>query len=100
MALPRCRDLRADGRSGLRRDFRRHVNVMGNLIRGNYRRLADIALRIVLGAVFMYAGAMKIGDLVHLADSIAAFEILPRITSPGLCSAAVALRLASAPSIP
>jgi putative oxidoreductase len=51
---------------------------MGNLIRGNYRRLADVALRIVLGAVFMYAGAMKIGDPVHLADSIAAFDILPR----------------------
>lgn len=52
---------------------------MRNSIPGSYRRLADVALRIVLGAVFIYAGVMKIGHPQQLADSIAAFEILPRM---------------------
>lgn len=49
------------------------------LIQLNYKRLLDVAIRIVLAAVFVYAGSIKITDPVALADSIAAFKMLPRM---------------------
>ncbi len=41
-------------------------------------RWLELAMRLVLGAVFIYAGCVKIGDPQALADSIASFQILPR----------------------
>ncbi len=40
--------------------------------------LLDWPLRIMIGAVFVYAGWLKIADPGPLADSIASFQILPR----------------------
>jgi putative oxidoreductase len=36
-----------------------------------------VALRIGVGAVFVYAGAIKLGDPLQFADNIASFRILP-----------------------
>lgn len=41
-------------------------------------RLLEILLRIVIGAVFVYAGWAKIFEPEPLADTIASFQILPR----------------------
>ncbi len=49
------------------------------VIQLNYKRLLDVAIRIVLAAVFVYAGYLKIVDPMPLADSIASFKILPRM---------------------
>jgi uncharacterized membrane protein YphA (DoxX/SURF4 family) len=38
----------------------------------------EILARIILGAVFVYAGAVKVSAPQPLADSIASFSILPR----------------------
>ncbi len=40
-------------------------------------RYKTAAISIVLGALFVYAGAMKISDPLAMADTIAAFGILP-----------------------
>jgi putative oxidoreductase len=42
-------------------------------------RLLELLLRIVIGAVFVYAGWAKIFEPEPLADSIASFQILPRM---------------------
>jgi len=53
------------------------------LIQLNYKRLLDVAIRIVLAAVFVYAGYLKIIDPLPLADSIASFKMLPlRLVNP------------------
>jgi putative oxidoreductase len=36
-----------------------------------------VALRIAVGAAFVYAGAIKLGDPLQFADNIASFRILP-----------------------
>ena len=36
-----------------------------------------VALRIGVGAAFVYAGAIKLGDPLQFADNIASFRILP-----------------------
>jgi len=36
-----------------------------------------VALRIGVGAAFVYAGAIKLGDALQFADNIASFRILP-----------------------
>jgi putative oxidoreductase len=36
-----------------------------------------LAIRIALGAAFVYAGIIKFGDPMQFADNIASFEILP-----------------------
>lgn len=36
-----------------------------------------IALRVLLGAIFVVAGALKVGDPLAFADSIWAFQIVP-----------------------
>jgi len=36
-----------------------------------------LALRVVLGGLFLYAGASKIGNPLAFADSIATFKLLP-----------------------
>lgn len=36
-----------------------------------------LALRVVIGSVFVYAGATKIGHPLAFADSIATFQVLP-----------------------
>lgn len=36
-----------------------------------------LALRWIVGAVFLYAGAVKVGHPQDFADSIASFELLP-----------------------
>ncbi len=41
------------------------------------RRRMLLALRIVLGAIFVTAGALKVGDPVAFADSIWAFHLVP-----------------------
>jgi len=41
-------------------------------------RWAEVAIRLVVGGLFVYAGAVKIGDPLAFADSAASFEILPR----------------------
>ncbi len=47
--------------------------------RHNSRRdYAVLAVSLVLGAVFIYAGVDKIRDSLQFADSIAAFAILPK----------------------
>lgn len=43
------------------------------------KRLLMLALRIVLGAVFIVAGALKIGDPMAFADSIWAFQLVPNV---------------------
>lgn len=40
-------------------------------------RLLLLALRLVIGGIFIYAGTLKIADPVAFADSIATFQILP-----------------------
>jgi len=40
-------------------------------------RFIDIAIRLVVGAVFIYAGALKIGDPLQFGDRIASFQMLP-----------------------
>ncbi len=41
-------------------------------------RWAELAIRLVVGGVFVYAGAVKITNPLQLADSIWSFQILPR----------------------
>lgn len=41
-------------------------------------RWAELAIRIVIGAVFVYAGAVKITGQLDLADAIWSFRVLPR----------------------
>ena len=41
------------------------------------RKFLALALRIVLGGVFLYAGGLKIADPAAFAGSVAAFKILP-----------------------
>lgn len=36
-----------------------------------------LLLRVVVGGIFVYAGALKIGNPLEFADSIATFQILP-----------------------
>jgi len=52
---------------------------MKTLIPERYMRLLDVAIRIILGAVFVYAGWVKVVDPLPLADSIASFKMLPRM---------------------
>lgn len=40
-------------------------------------RWVVLAIRIVIGAVFIYAGVRKVGDPQAFADSIATFRLLP-----------------------
>lgn len=42
------------------------------------RQLGYIALSVVLGVVFIYAGALKLHDPWRFADAIYAFRLLPR----------------------
>jgi putative oxidoreductase len=37
-----------------------------------------LALRIVIGGLFIWAGCLKIGDPQQFADSVASFELLPK----------------------
>jgi putative oxidoreductase len=37
----------------------------------------QVAVRIAVGAAFVYAGAIKFGDPLQFADNIASFKILP-----------------------
>ncbi len=41
------------------------------------RRRLLAALRVVLGAIFVTAGALKVGDPIAFADSIWAFQMVP-----------------------
>jgi uncharacterized membrane protein YphA (DoxX/SURF4 family) len=41
------------------------------------RRWLALAVRLVVGGTFVYAGAIKISDPLQLADSIAGFQVLP-----------------------
>ena len=41
-------------------------------------RWAELAIRLVVGGVFVYAGAVKITNPLQLADSIWSFQVLPR----------------------
>ena len=43
-----------------------------------FRRWIPIGLSILLGAVFLYAGALKVHDPWKFADAIYAFKILPK----------------------
>lgn len=36
-----------------------------------------LALRVIVGGVFIYAGALKVADPLAFADSIASFQLLP-----------------------
>lgn len=40
-------------------------------------RWLDIAIRLIVGGVFVYAGALKIGEPLQFGDRIASFQILP-----------------------
>jgi len=40
-------------------------------------RYKTVAISMVLGALFVYAGAIKLGDPLAMADTIAAFGIIP-----------------------
>ncbi len=42
-------------------------------------RWVELAIRLVVGGLFIYAGAVKIGAPMNLADSVAAFKILPHV---------------------
>lgn len=42
-------------------------------------RWLDLVVRLVVGAVFVYAGVLKIGDPLQFADRIGSFEILPNV---------------------
>jgi uncharacterized membrane protein YphA (DoxX/SURF4 family) len=41
------------------------------------RKYLALALRIVLGGIFLYAGGLKIGDPAAFAGSVAAYKLLP-----------------------
>ena len=41
------------------------------------RKYLALALRIVLGGVFLYAGGLKIADPAAFAGSVAAYKLLP-----------------------
>jgi putative oxidoreductase len=43
------------------------------------RKVLLVALRFGLGAVFVYAGLMKVWDPVAFADSVASFRMLPDV---------------------
>jgi|YelNatPaOPRAMG01_1025707.scaffolds.fasta_scaffold06426_3 putative oxidoreductase len=43
-----------------------------------FLRWGELAIRLVVGGVFLYAGAVKISNPLQLADSIWSFQILPR----------------------
>jgi putative oxidoreductase len=47
------------------------------LLGGARGRWFYLAIRIALGAAFVYAGAVKVTDPLQFADNIASFEILP-----------------------
>ena len=47
------------------------------VLSGSNRRWLDLALRLALGAAFVYAGALKIRDPLQFADNIGSFQILP-----------------------
>ena len=40
-------------------------------------RWLDIAIRLVVGGVFIYAGTLKIGEPLQFGDKVASFEMLP-----------------------
>ncbi len=40
-------------------------------------RWLDIAIRLIVGGLFVYAGALKIGEPLQFGDNIASFQILP-----------------------
>ena len=48
-----------------------------SLPEGSLTRWLYLAIRIALGAAFVYAGAVKVTDPMQFADNIASFEILP-----------------------
>ncbi len=41
------------------------------------RKRLTVALRVVLGGIFLYAGGMKIADPVTFAGNVAAYKLLP-----------------------
>ncbi len=57
------------------RDFRSAISLRGKSLQ--WRGLVSTMARIVLGAVFIYAGIRKVGDPLAFADSIASFKIVP-----------------------
>jgi len=40
-------------------------------------RWLDLAIRLIVGGVFVYAGALKIGEPLQFGDKVASFQILP-----------------------
>jgi len=44
-----------------------------------WHRWLDLAIRLIVGGVFIYAGALKIGDPLQFGDRIASFQILPNV---------------------
>jgi putative oxidoreductase len=39
----------------------------------------ELAIRLVVGGVFIYAGVIKLPEPIHFADNIASFRILPPV---------------------
>jgi len=42
-------------------------------------RWLDLAIRLIVGGLFVYAGALKIGDPLQFGDNVASFEMLPNV---------------------
>ncbi|MGD0075578.1 MAG: MauE/DoxX family redox-associated membrane protein [Candidatus Binataceae bacterium] len=48
-------------------------------LRAKTLRWIDLAIRLIVGGVFIYAGSLKIVEPLHFGDNIASFQILPNI---------------------
>ena len=55
-----------------------------------------LAVRVIVGAVFIYAGALKIGDPLQFADNIASFRLLPAFAVNALFFGSIAFLEAGA----
>ena len=48
----------------------------------NLRELSEISLRVILGAVFIWAGTMKLLDIDSFVESVGHFKLAPFDEAP------------------
>jgi putative oxidoreductase len=56
-----------------------HWSKTVRLLEGARGRWFYLAIRIALGAAFVYAGAVKVTDPLQFADNVASFELVPNV---------------------
>jgi hypothetical protein len=56
-------------------------------------RSAAVALRVALGALFVWAAAAKLPDMAGFAQDVANYRVLPPALVPGIAAAVVGIEL-------